>query len=137
MLAAEQIGRALVAAAEQVIQAVDDAVAASAAEAAGTGLSGLVVSEVRIPALTAAVDPLSGAGGPRGAGVDTDGVAGEQIDGYRAEAEIARIVEAGGSVAVQPFDIQIGRCAVVEDPWGNPLVLLDMSKGRLVTDCDP
>ncbi len=50
---------------------------------------------------------------------------------------VARIVEAGGSVAVQPFDIQIGRCAVVEDPWGNPLVLLDMSKGRLVTDCDP
>ena len=53
------------------------------------------------------------------------------------EEAVARIVEAGGRVAVQPFDIQIGRCAVVEDPWGNSLVLLDMSKGRLVTDCDP
>ncbi len=41
---------------------------------------------------------------------------------------------AGGSIAVSPFDIQIGRCVVVKDPWGNELVLLDMSKGRLITD---
>ena len=45
-----------------------------------------------------------------------------------------RMVEAGGRVLVPPFDIQIGRCTVVEDPWGNRLVLLDMSKGSLVTD---
>ena len=45
-----------------------------------------------------------------------------------------RIVQAGGSVLAEPFDIQIGRCAVVQDPWGNRLVLLDMSKGALVTD---
>ena len=45
-----------------------------------------------------------------------------------------RMVEAGGSVMVPPFDIQIGRCTVVEDPWGNRLVLLDMSRGSLVTD---
>ena len=45
-----------------------------------------------------------------------------------------RMVEAGGRVVVSPFDIQIGRCTVVEDPWGNRLVLLDMSKGSLVTD---
>ncbi len=45
-----------------------------------------------------------------------------------------RMVEAGGKVLVQPFDIQIGRCTVVEDPWGNRLVLLDMSKGPLATD---
>jgi lactoylglutathione lyase len=43
-------------------------------------------------------------------------------------------VQAGGKVLVAPFDIRIGRCVVVEDPWGNKLVLLDMSKGRLVTD---
>jgi len=42
--------------------------------------------------------------------------------------------EAGGVVRVAPFDIRIGRCAVVEDPWGNTLVLLDMSSGRLTTD---
>jgi predicted enzyme related to lactoylglutathione lyase len=43
---------------------------------------------------------------------------------------------AGGTVLVRPFDIQIGRCVVVRDPWGNKLVLLDMSKGRLVTDAE-
>ena len=42
--------------------------------------------------------------------------------------------EAGGKVVAGPFDIQIGRCVVVEDPWGNELVLLDSSKGLLVTD---
>ena len=41
---------------------------------------------------------------------------------------------AGGEVVVQPFDIKIGRCTVVKDPWGNELVLLDNSKGRLVMD---
>jgi len=41
---------------------------------------------------------------------------------------------AGGRIVVPPFDIRIGRCAVVQDPWGNELVLLDMSKGRLRTD---
>ena len=49
--------------------------------------------------------------------------------------EAARSFEsAGGEVIVQPFDIRIGRCVVVKDPWGNELVLLDNSKGRLVTD---
>ena len=41
---------------------------------------------------------------------------------------------AGGEVVVPPFDIRIGRGVVVADPWGNELVLLDNSKGRLVTD---
>lgn len=51
--------------------------------------------------------------------------------------EAAKVIEqAGGKVIVQPFDIQIGRCVVVEDPWGNPLVLLDTSKGLLKTDAD-
>jgi len=51
-----------------------------------------------------------------------------------AEAAVARFKAAGGQIVVPPFDIHIGRCAVVQDPWGNRLVLLDMSKGRLVTD---
>lgn len=46
---------------------------------------------------------------------------------------VARIVEGGGSVAQPPFDIAIGRCAVVRDPFGNMLVVLDMSKGPLRT----
>ena len=51
-----------------------------------------------------------------------------------ADEAANRIVEAGGSIVVPPFDIQIGRCVVVQDPWGNQLVLLDNSKGTLVTD---
>lgn len=51
--------------------------------------------------------------------------------------EAAKIIEqAGGKVLVPPFDIQIGRCVVLADPWGNPLVLLDTSKGLLKTDPD-
>lgn len=47
---------------------------------------------------------------------------------------VARIVAAGGRVLRPPFDIAIGRCAVVADPFGNVLVVLDQSKGLLVTD---
>ena len=47
---------------------------------------------------------------------------------------IDRFVDAGGRVIVPPFDIAIGLCAVVVDPWGNQLVLLDNSKGILTTD---
>jgi lactoylglutathione lyase len=53
-----------------------------------------------------------------------------------ADAAATWIEEAGGKVVVPPFDIQIGRAVVVEDPWGNQLVLLDASKGLLVTDAD-
>ena len=49
--------------------------------------------------------------------------------------EAARWIEqAGGKIIVSPFEIQIGRCVVVADPWGNTLVLLDASKGMLQTD---
>jgi predicted enzyme related to lactoylglutathione lyase len=51
--------------------------------------------------------------------------------------EAAKFMEqTGGRVIVPPFDIQIGRCVVVEDPWGNPLVLLDTSKGLLKTNSE-
>jgi len=53
-----------------------------------------------------------------------------------AEAAAEMMERAGGRIIVPPFDIQIGRCVVVEDPWGNPLVLLDTSKGLLTTDSE-
>ena len=53
-----------------------------------------------------------------------------------ADDAAAAIVDAGGRVLVPPFDIPIGRCAVVADPWGNRLVVLDTSKGTLLTDPD-
>jgi len=53
-----------------------------------------------------------------------------------ADAAAGLIEQSGGKVIVPPFDIQIGRCVVVEDPWGIPLVLLDASKGFLETDAN-
>lgn len=47
-----------------------------------------------------------------------------------------QFVKAGGKVVTPPFDIAVGRCAIVEDPWGNRLVILDLSRGLLVTDAD-
>lgn len=49
-------------------------------------------------------------------------------------AAVERFVAAGGALRLGPIEIAIGRCAVVADPWGNTLVLLDMSKGPLRTD---
>jgi len=54
----------------------------------------------------------------------------------RADDAAMQIEAAGGKVVVPPFDIQIGRCVVVHDPWGNELVLLDTTKGLLETDDD-
>jgi len=53
-----------------------------------------------------------------------------------ADDAAVQIEAAGGKVVVPPFDIQIGRCVVVHDPWGNELVLLDTTKGLLETDTD-
>ena len=53
-----------------------------------------------------------------------------------ADAAAKFIEQAGGKVIIPAFDIQIGRCVVLEDPWGNPLVLLDTSRGLLATDSE-
>jgi predicted enzyme related to lactoylglutathione lyase len=60
----------------------------------------------------------------------------EEVDWKVESADNAAdsIVRAGGSVVEPPFDIPVGRCAVVRDPWGNKLVLLDLSKGTFITD---
>ena len=51
-----------------------------------------------------------------------------------ADEAAARFVAAGGTIVAGPFDIPVGRCVVVADPWENILVLLDLSKGTYVTD---
>jgi len=48
---------------------------------------------------------------------------------------LARFQQAGRVVISGPFDIQIARCAVVADPWGNQLILLDISKGAPADRC--
>jgi predicted enzyme related to lactoylglutathione lyase len=51
-----------------------------------------------------------------------------------ADRAAATVQAAGGRIMIEPFDIPVGRLAVVADPFGNALVLLDLSKGRYVTD---
>jgi catechol 2,3-dioxygenase-like lactoylglutathione lyase family enzyme len=53
-----------------------------------------------------------------------------------ADEAARRFVAAGGSIVRGPFDIKIGKCLVVADPWGNKLVLLDCTKGLLKTSAD-
>ncbi|MGH6987419.1 MAG: VOC family protein [Caulobacteraceae bacterium] len=48
----------------------------------------------------------------------------------------ARFLDAGGQAVAPPFEIPVGRCAIVCDPFGNTLVMLDQSKGAFVTDHD-
>jgi predicted enzyme related to lactoylglutathione lyase len=52
------------------------------------------------------------------------------------EQAVADFEAAGGKIVVPPFEIQIGKAAVVADPWGNAFVLLDTRKGLLTTDAD-
>jgi catechol 2,3-dioxygenase-like lactoylglutathione lyase family enzyme len=47
---------------------------------------------------------------------------------------IGRITAAGGKLAFGPIDIRVGLYAILHDPWGNPLPVLDFSKGMLATD---
>lgn len=49
---------------------------------------------------------------------------------------IQKIRQAGGQLVCGPFGIQIGECAVVQDPWGNTMVILDSIKGTFLTDED-
>ena len=51
-----------------------------------------------------------------------------------ADDAAAAVRAAGGRVVTEPFDYPVGRIAVVADPFGNTLVLLDLSKGHYVTD---
>ncbi|GAA4917623.1 VOC family protein [Nonomuraea thailandensis] len=51
-----------------------------------------------------------------------------------ADEAAAAVVAAGGRTLAGPADIPVGRVAVVTDPFGNALVLLDLSRGRYTTD---
>ncbi|MPZ14971.1 MAG: bleomycin resistance protein [Chloroflexi bacterium] len=76
---------------------------------------------------------------------DTDAEIVIQAEGMEMETDLlvasadgaARaFTDAGGRVVEEAFDIPIGRCVVVADPWGNRLVLIDASKGTLDTNSD-
>jgi len=46
----------------------------------------------------------------------------------------SRLVAAGAKSVAPPFDIPVGKCAVLLDPWGNELTILDLSKGEFKMD---
>jgi predicted enzyme related to lactoylglutathione lyase len=50
-----------------------------------------------------------------------------------AEA-VERFSSGGGDVLTDAFDIPVGRVAVVRDPFGNSIVLVDLSRGLYTTD---
>ena len=51
--------------------------------------------------------------------------------------EAARAIEAaGGAMVAGPFEIPVGQVTVAADPFGNTLILVDLSKGRYVTGKD-
>jgi len=47
------------------------------------------------------------------------------------EDAVARMVEAGGTLVAGPDEIAVGKVAVVTDPFGNRLTLVDLTNGRL------
>ena len=51
-----------------------------------------------------------------------------------ADRAAAAFVTAGGRILAGPSDIPVGRLAVVADPFGNTLVLVDLTKGTYTVD---
>jgi len=47
---------------------------------------------------------------------------------------LTHITTHGGTVLTGPLDIPVGRAAVVQDPFGNTLTLVDLSKGLYTPD---
>lgn len=47
---------------------------------------------------------------------------------------VVQVKQAGGEVVMGPDDIPVGRVAVVKDPFGNQLTLVDLSKGQFETN---
>ena|SRR5579862_3916205 len=49
---------------------------------------------------------------------------------------VQTFIKAGGSIILEPEPIPVGMVAVVKDPFGNQLTLVDLSKGLYQTDAD-
>ena len=49
---------------------------------------------------------------------------------------ISRFTAAGGRLKYGPIDIPVGVFAIVSDPWGNSLNILDLSKGTFRVDSE-
>ena len=47
------------------------------------------------------------------------------------EKGVRQLLQAGCHLLVEPFDIRIGKCAVIKDPFGVEFSILDMTKGMV------
>jgi predicted enzyme related to lactoylglutathione lyase len=56
------------------------------------------------------------------------------VSSAREAADV--VVRGGGQIVEGPQDIPVGAVVVVRDPFGNRLVLVDLSKGTYVTDAE-
>jgi predicted enzyme related to lactoylglutathione lyase len=45
------------------------------------------------------------------------------------DAAVEALKTEGCAVAAPPFEVAIGKCAVIIDPFGTPLTIIDMTKG--------
>lgn len=52
------------------------------------------------------------------------------------EDAVKVIVQSGGSIVLEPEDLPVGKVAVVNDPFGNKLTLVDLTKGLYQTDAE-
>jgi predicted enzyme related to lactoylglutathione lyase len=52
-------------------------------------------------------------------------------------AAVAALIGGGSCLIAEPFEIPVGRCAVVADPFGNALCVLDLSKGTRADNDTP
>ena len=50
------------------------------------------------------------------------------------EEVLPKILSAGGKVTSGPFHIDVGRCAIISDPWNNSYCILDMTNGTYQVD---
>jgi lactoylglutathione lyase len=48
---------------------------------------------------------------------------------YDVVAAVDELSTKGCTVVTPPFDIVIGKCAIIQDPFGTTLCILDMTKG--------
>lgn len=61
--------------------------------------------------------------------LNVDGISGVHYLVDDVPAAVEQALAEGCTLTVAPFEIVIGRCAVLRDPFGNPVHLLDMTKG--------
>jgi predicted enzyme related to lactoylglutathione lyase len=61
--------------------------------------------------------------------LNTEGISGAHYLVDDVPAAVEQMVTNGCVVVLAPFDVVMGRCAVLTDPFGNRVNVLDMSKG--------